>query len=73
MSYQRLSRTGQKMGFLDSNIEVNIHSPSDPYMVGNIFDGADRIGFEILGDIKEVRNDNESAEQLGRRVRKRSQ
>lgn len=59
MSYQRLSRTGQKGEFLDWNIEMNIHPPSYPYMVGNIFDAAERIGFEILGDIKEVRIDNE--------------
>ncbi|EGC48962.1 conserved hypothetical protein [Histoplasma capsulatum var. duboisii H88] len=62
-----------KGGILDSNIEANIHPPSYPHMVGNIFDAAERIGFEILGDIKEVRIDNEEAEQLGRRVRKRSQ
>ncbi|QSS59455.1 hypothetical protein I7I51_08890 [Histoplasma capsulatum] len=59
VSYQRLSRTGQKGEFLDWNIEMNIHPPSYPYMVGNIFDAAERIGFEILGDIKEVRIDNE--------------
>ncbi|OAT07728.1 methyltransferase small domain-containing protein [Blastomyces gilchristii SLH14081] len=57
-------------GFVDPNTGVKIRPTSYTHTVEEMVEAAEKVGFEVLGDIKEVRIDEDLAGKLGKRARK---
>ncbi|KKZ68323.1 hypothetical protein EMCG_05998 [[Emmonsia] crescens] len=57
-------------GFVDPKTGLKIRPTSYAHTVAGVVGAAERAGFEVVGDIKEVRVDEELAGKLGRRASK---